>query len=89
VQATFFANQCCLEDALNVGSIVPGGQDTLGIFESIVVGTGADLRGRRDILATLADVRRKSSKEVSTIDLERIEGEKVVNESRSSLARTF
>lgn len=83
------ANQRCLEDRLVVGSVVAGRQETLRIFESVVVGTGADLRILGEVLATFTDLRWKGSKEVSSIDLERVEGQEVVDQSRSSLARTF
>lgn len=73
VQTAVPADQRCLEDGLVVGAVVAGRQETLGVFESIIVGTGANLRIWRDVLAAFADLRWRASKEVSSADLERVE----------------
>jgi hypothetical protein len=79
VQATFPAYQRSLEDSLIVGSVVAGRQETLGILEGVIVGTGTDLRILREVLTTFANMRWKASKEVSTIDLEWVECEEIVD----------
>jgi hypothetical protein len=74
MQATLSAYQRCLKDTLVVGPVVAGRQETLRIFESVVVGAGANLRILGEVLATFTDLRWKGSKKISTIDFEGVEG---------------